>query len=273
MKNPGPLFLLLIVVTVSGCASFGSVLDKDRTTSLTHIYIIPFKGASFNKAHCGFCNDYDGASLNINGMELSIEVAEKTKQYLKTAYNYSIAIAPEVAQFPGIEAREKYYSSWNTSLNNWFNEDTSSIDYSEQPDSDTVLEIIVPDASSWPYHQNFWMKIRMKLVDTPSRTVLAKAKCMQPWPSIIFTDFIPVVDAFVRMARKNYHTSFSGTGVSFKWVFLKAAENTIPECIEALGLRKKKIFGLNLKVRFWHTANILNTNSWWGRTVVLRLKR
>jgi len=140
--------LLLLTICMPGCVMLASdsSLDKSKVSSLTHLYIVPIKGApvDIDAYECFFCPLNDGSSPNKNEIwESSNEVAKKTKHYLETVGNYSITIAPDVEPLPGIESWETNASLWEIPLKNWYNEETSSIDYSEQPDSDTVLEVSI----------------------------------------------------------------------------------------------------------------------------------
>ncbi len=148
--------LLSLTISMPGCVMLASdsSLDKGKASSLTHLYIAPIEGIPlapssfwshlYSNKYLGFKQPDMDSLLNKNEIwEPSNEVAKKTKHYLETVGNYSVTIAPDVEPLPGIESWETNVSLWEIPLKNWYNEETSSIDYSEQPDSDTVLEVSI----------------------------------------------------------------------------------------------------------------------------------
>jgi len=277
--------LLLLTICMPGCVMLASdsSLDKSKVASLTHLYVVPIKGAPVDidayycffcqKLHedkknnareafeCFLCHLNDGSLLNKKEIwESSNEVAKIMKHYLETVGNYSITIAPDVEPLPGIESWETNASLWEIPLKNWYNEETSSIDYSEQPDSDTVLEVSISGimlekgtgsfkklkgTGSYKKFHGLWsamsrfhrLWIVMKLVDTTTRSVLANARCYGVWP--------PPLIAFGSAIGGNSVVEYdpnlgvSGNADVYKRAFRSNAEITIPECIESLGLHKK----------------------------------
>jgi len=237
-----PIHYLLLSLTVfmSGCLmsslpvgvalssnlvfvlSSDSALDKSKAASLTRLYIVPIEGAPMS-------------SFNENEIwEPSNEVAKIMKHHLETVGNYSITIAPDVEPLPGVESWEvgikKMNWNWTIPVKNWYNEDTSSIDYMEQPNADTVMEVSTPQTwniTSDSGGSRYMLWISMKLVDTTSRTVLANATCVGCWP--------PTRDFFGRICFNKSKSQLS----SVKELFRKTAALAMPACIKSLGLQKK----------------------------------
>ncbi len=248
--------LLLLTICMPGCAMLASdsSLDKSKASSLTHLYVVPIEGiplapGSLYGQNCqDFIQSEMDSLLNKNEIwEPSNEVAKKTKHYLETVGNYSVTIAPDVEPLPGIESWETNASLWEIPLKNWYNEETSSIDYSEQPDSDTVLEVsisgVVMERAGGggnvrkTFHQFHRLWIVMKLVDTTTRSVLANARCYGVWPPPLIA-FGPAI-AGNSAVEFDPNLGVSGNADVYKRAFRSNAEITIPECIESLGLQKK----------------------------------
>jgi len=255
-----PIHYLLLSLTVfmSGCLmsslpvgvalssnlvfvlSSDSALDKSKAASLTRLYIVPIEGAPMSLS-------------NKNEIwEPSNEVAKIMKHHLETVGNYSITIAPDVEPLPGVESWEvgkrKMNWNWYIPVKNWYNEDTSSIDYMEQPNSDIVMEVSTPENSlhfelrgGVPVYNGSSSKdryilwISMKLVDTASRTVLANATCIGQWPPKL--NFLEGL-GFGKI-QLNRNSLFANGGSVFKEMFHKTAELAVPECIKSLGMQKK----------------------------------
>ncbi len=180
--------------------------------------------------------------------EPSNEVAKITKRHLETVGNYSITIAPDVEPLPGVESwevgRRKFNWNWYIPVKNWYNEDTSSIDYMEQPNADTVMEVSTPQTSLYRYSgtslghsdvDRYMLWISMKLVDTTSRTVLANATCVGLWPQT--RDFFGRLGLGKSQLNRNSLLANGGSGI--KELFRKTAALAVPECIKSLGLHKK----------------------------------
>ena len=264
-----PIHYLLLSLTVfmSGCLmlskpphltlgsdlalvlSSDSALDKSKAASLRRLYIVPIEGAPIMTTTATI--DYSLSNKN-EIWEPSNEVAKITKHHLETVDNYSITIAPDVEPLPGVESWEvgkrKMNWNWYIPVKNWYNEDTSSIDYMEQPNSDIVMEVSTPENSlhfelrgGVPVYNGssssdrYILWISMKLVDTASRTVLANATCVGLWPPKL--NFLEGL-GFGKI-QLNRNSLFANGGSVFKEIFHSTAKIAIPECIESLGLQKK----------------------------------
>jgi len=266
-----PIHYLLLSLTVfmSGCLmsslpmraalnsdlifvlSSDSALDKSKAASLTRLYIVPIEGAPMSTWQTTTAK-IDSLSNKNEIWEPSNEVAKITKHHLETVDNYSITIAPDVEPLPGVESWEvgkrKMNWNWYIPVKNWYNEDTSSIDYMEQPNSDIVMEVSTPENSLYfelrggvPVYNGssssdrYILWISMKLVDTASRTVLANATCVGLWPPKL--NFLEL-HGFGKI-QLNRNSLFANGGSVFKEMFHKTAELAVPECIKSLGMQKK----------------------------------
>ena len=231
--------------------SSDSALNKSKAASLTRLYIVPIEGAPMSADL--ITTEKIDSLLNKNEIwEPSNEVAKIMKHHLETVGNYSITIAPDVEPLPGVESWEvgikKMNWNWTIPVKNWYNEDTSSIDYMEQPNSDIVMEVSTPENSLYfeliggvPVYNGssssdrYTLWISMKLVDTASRTVLANATCVGLWPPKL--NFLEGL-GFGKI-QLNRNSLFANGGSVFKEIFHSTAKIAIPECIESLGLQKK----------------------------------
>jgi len=231
--------LLLLTICMPGCAMLASdsSLDKSKASSLTHLYVVPIEGiplvpGSLYGQNCqDFIQSEMDSLLNKNEIwEPSNEVAKKTKHYLETVGNYSVTIAPDVEPLPGIESWEPNVSLWEIPFKNWYNENPSSIDYMDPPNSDTVLEV----STSYPtVRRNDNLQIVMKLVDTTTRSVLANASCDGFWPPSQFKEL------FLNLSGTNPRFLCENSLFANRRKFHKTVETVIPECIKSLGLQKK----------------------------------
>ena len=261
MKTLGSLFLLLIVLAVSGCATSGSALDQSKVATLTHIHIVTIEGPPLHgedlktrdittslisssiiygpiglawtlgylmtdlpeKEKQRMATIQDSVTfLNENEIwEPTVEIAGETKRHLEVVSNFSVGVDPEIKPLPGIEQREITYlmENWKPTLRNWYNMETSSFDYSEQPSSGAVLEIGLLDYSL--SRERLWITVMMKLVNPTSRLVIANAQCR------FGTNYDDL--------EKLFENDASG----FKKLFRETTAKHVPECIEELGLHKK----------------------------------